>query len=412
MSTPEPGDRGNPFQFLMGDLVNMLGSGAADPWELARSFAVQVATGGTAEPNIDPVARIRVEELARVAELHVAEATGLPLTADGRRLTCVPVGRADWAVRALAAWRPLLGALVPEPTAGGASVAADPMSSLTSLDLSASGQGGFEAMLGQLAAAMGPMFAGMQIGSVVGHLAQRALGQFVLPLPWPPSGELLVVTANVAGFAADWSLPEDEVLLWTCVRELASSTVLSVPSVRAHIEELLATVTTAAGAAQSGLAERLGSLGTGGTPDPEALQAMFGDPEALLGDLVGPETRWSSDRLTAVAVVVDAYADHVATRVAAGLIGSHTSLAEAWYRRRIERGMGEEAAGTLFGMDLGPEQVDRGRAFVAGVIERAGEEGLARLWERGRALPTPAEVDAPGLWLERLDLAEDEPPGN
>ncbi len=140
--------------------------------------------------------------------------------------------------------------------------------------------------------------------------------------------------------------------------------------------------------------------------DLESLQGMFGDPEALLGDLLTPESRRTSDQLTSLAVVVDAYADHIATVVGAKLVGAHAQLAEAWYRRRTERGKGEEAAGALFGLDLDQAQVDRGRAFVAGVVERAGEEALARLWEPVRNLPTPAEVDAPGLWLERIDLPE------
>ncbi len=146
--------------------------------------------------------------------------------------------------------------------------------------------------------------------------------------------------------------------------------------------------------------------------DLESLQGMFGDPEALLGDLLTPESRRTSDQLTALAVVVDAYADHIATVVGAKLVGAHSQLAEAWYRRRTERGKGEEAAGALFGLDLEQAQVDRGRAFVAGVIERAGEDGLARLWEPVRNLPTPAEVDAPGLWLERIDLPELDAPGD
>ena len=37
---------------------------------------------------------------------------------------------------------------------------------------------------------------------------------------------------------------------------------------------------------------------------------------------------------------------------------------------------------------------------------RAGDQGLARLWSSPHTLPTPAEVDAPGLWLERIDLTE------
>ena len=38
------------------------------------------------------------------------------------------------------------------------------------------------------------------------------------------------------------------------------------------------------------------------------------------------------------------------------------------------------------------------------------KEGLDRLWQSERNLPTPNEVDAPGLWLARIDLP-DEPPG-
>ena len=38
------------------------------------------------------------------------------------------------------------------------------------------------------------------------------------------------------------------------------------------------------------------------------------------------------------------------------------------------------------------------------MVERAGTEGLERLWADEADLPTPAEVDAPGLWLARIGL--------
>ena len=50
---------------------------------------------------------------------------------------------------------------------------------------------------------------------------------------------------------------------------------------------------------------------------------------------------------------------------------------------------------------------ERGRRFVDGVTERAGAEAISRLWDEPRNLPTPAEVDAPGLWLARIDLPLD-----
>ena len=115
MAPPDTGDSGNPFQSLLGDLMNMLGTNAPNQWEMTRSFAVNVATGGEAEPNVEPVQRIRLEQLSRVAELNVIEATGMPVSPDGRRLTCVPVGRGDWTVRALDSWRTILTAMTPAP---------------------------------------------------------------------------------------------------------------------------------------------------------------------------------------------------------------------------------------------------------------------------------------------------------
>jgi putative hydrolase len=398
--------------------MNMLGSTGPNQWEMTRSFALNVATGGTPEANVDPVQRIRLEQLARVAELNVIEATGLPVTPDGRRLTCVPVGPGDWTLRALDSWRALLTAMTPssgpspstQPT-GDSHPTSDPFGGGDPM-------AGLGDLLGQWATTIGPMFFGLQVGSVVGHLSQRALGQYPLAVPWAPSDELLLVTANIATFATDWSLPEEEVLLWVCARELASNSVLTRPAVRNRMEELLTALAESSAAAQQDLTGRLGVLGSpggldGGSMDLESLQGMFGDPEALLGELLTPESRQGSDQLTAVAVVIDAYADHVANLVGQKLVGSHAQLAEAWYRRRIERGKGEEAAGALFGLDLDQTQVDRGRSFVAGVIERAGEEGLARLWISGANLPTPSEVDAPGLWLERISLPElEEPSGS
>jgi uncharacterized protein (DUF2342 family) len=56
----------------------------------------------------------------------------------------------------------------------------------------------------------------------------------------------------------------------------------------------------------------------------------------------------------------------------------------------------------LLGLTLTQAAVERGHAFVAGVLERDGD--LGRLWQAPDLLPTPAEVDAPGLWLARIDL--------
>jgi len=104
--------------------------------------------------------------------------------------------------------------------------------------------------------------------------------------------------------------------------------------------------------------------------------------------------------------VVVGYVDHVMDTTGRRLIGSWPALSEALKRRRVARGEGERFVERMLGLELGQAQYDRGAAFVRGVFERAGEDALGRLWRSERELPTPAEVDAPGLWLERIDLPD------
>ncbi len=57
-----------------------------------------------------------MEELIRVAELHVTEATGLSVSASGL-LTIQAVSPSEWALRTLDAWRPLLEKLASKMSA-------------------------------------------------------------------------------------------------------------------------------------------------------------------------------------------------------------------------------------------------------------------------------------------------------
>jgi putative hydrolase len=396
-----PGDPDDPISGLLGDLLKVIGGGAhgtAAPWlDAARALAQGVATDGAAEANIDPLQRIKLEELARVVELHVEGTTGLSI-GNGQSYSFVPIGRAAWANRALDGWRPLLermvGVIEAAPTAPDEAVEPDEMPD------------GLGALLGQFASTMGPIMLGLQFGSAAGHLARQALGQYALIVPWPRSNEVLVVPENVAAFAADWSLPEDATLLWVCAHELTVQLVLDRPHVTARLNELLEAAVVESMAAQQGIAERLSGVADG----PDALQSLMSDPEALLADLLTPGTRATSERLSALVGALSGYIDHVTAAIAEAITGSAGPLSEAWYRYRVADSRGRQAAAALFGFDVGRAEVDRGAAFVRGVVERAGEDGLARLLSNAKTLPTPAEVAAPGLWLERIDLP-DEPDG-
>jgi uncharacterized protein (DUF2342 family) len=106
--------------------------------------------------------------------------------------------------------------------------------------------------------------------------------------------------------------------------------------------------------------------------------------------------------------VIVGVVDHVMDQVGTKLIGSYGMLTEALRRRRVATSEADRFVERMLGLELTQATYTRGQAFVEGVVERAGEAGLARLWESKHNLPSPPEVDAPGLWLARIDLPSDD----
>jgi putative hydrolase len=383
---------------LLGDLVSLMGtSGTGERLELARRFAQGVASGGQTEPNVDPVERIRLEELLRVAEMHVAELTGMSLPGDSAPMSVDAVAPGTWALRTVEDWAFLLDAMsVPGPP----SADGGPPEGLET------DTGDPAAVMARFMAGMGPMLAALQFGSAVGHLARATLGQYEIPI-WRPRAALLVVPANLRRFADDWSLPRDDVSLWVCLREVTVHTVLGRPHVRARITDLVGEVVGGMAGEDAGIMERLQQLDPS---DPEAVAGLLSDPERLIGD-PSPRRLRAAQELTAVVAAMAGYVEHVLDGTATRLLGGRGALAEAWRRRQVDRESPARTAEALLGLDLGPATVDSGVEFVSGVLSRAGEEGLSRLWAARSTLPTPAELAAPGLWLERTSYPEQDDAG-
>ncbi|CAN5887792.1 hypothetical protein BH23ACT2_BH23ACT2_17060 [soil metagenome] len=396
----------NPFEGMpfFGDLLKMLGTQGPVQWDGARQLALSIATGGEGEPNVDPMERIRFERLARVADLQVADATGLSTSTTGRSVTVTPVTRSQWTLTTLDAYKPLIErmamALRPPADPG---AAPGPPTQLPTDDL---GGDPTEAWLGQIMGLLSPMLLGMTTGSLVGHLATRSFGQFDLPIPRPPSDDLLVVAANIESHAADWSMDGDDLRLWVCLHQLTHHAVLGVPHVRARLDELLGDYAGSFESDPDALGTKLGELDidpTGGDPMAR-FQELMGDPEVVLGAVRSRRQEEILPWLEALVTVVVGYVDHIMDRVGSGLIGSYGQVTEAMRRRRVEAASSDRFVERLLGLDLTQDHFDRGRAFVEGIVTRAGTESLERLWASPDDLPTPNEVTAPGLWLARIGL--------
>ena len=395
MSDESPEERPDPFSGLplFGDLAKALSGQGPLNWDAARQFAQLGASGGTAEPNVTPDVRLRYEELARIARLHVGDVIGLsPELGDIRAVT-----RTQWAAETLEAYRHLFTEMA---TALGSSSdageeeggdAGDPMM----------------AMMAGLSRMMAPAMLGMSIGSMVGRFATRAFGTHDLPIPRQPE-QVTLVPANIDDFATQWEIPADEMRLWVLAHEIAGFTLYQAGHLRDAISDLVRRHAGGFRPDPSAVADKLSSLDVDlddrAADNPlAALQQALSDPELLLGAVTSPEQLAQRPQLDALVAVVVGYTDWIVDAVAVRVVGgSALRIAEAVRRQRVETSASDAFVEQLLGIRIGDDQVARGKAFAQGVVDRAGDDGLLPLLERADSLPTPAEVDAPGLWLARL----------
>lgn len=383
----------NPFEGMpfFADMMRAMSAQGPLNWDLAVQFASLGARGDDPDPDPTPTDRIEWNRLADIADMRVRETIGAAVDDSRRTPEVLTVTRAAWAHRTLTDMRPVFNELAAALSRTPGDAAPDPNDPLA-------------AMLGNLTSMIAPAMIGMSIGSMVGALARHAFGQYDLPLPRPSSRELLVVDSSVSRFADEWSIARDDLRMWVLVHELASHAVLATP---AAVDGLSASVSAHVAAFRpdpSAILERLGDLDP---TDPSALaraQEALSDPMVVLGAIRSPEQERLAPVLDARVAALQGYVDWVVDSVSARLLGTSSPIAEAVRRRRLEYGNDATLIERLLGLTLSRAQLQRGRAFIDGVLERDGATSLARMLTDPENLPTPNEVDAPGLWLARLEV--------
>lgn len=390
---PDPDHEPDPFSGMgmgmFGDLSRLFSGSGQMSWDSARQFAVAIATGGEPETNVDPATRMRLEDLLRVAEMHVTDVTGLPLAPGGRSAQIRVVNRSEWARNTLDDYRPLLEKLA---------------ESLTSADQAQPGDDDPAGQLfGGLMKMLAPMMLAITAGSMAGHLARRAFGDYELPIP-RGHDDLSVLATNIDEFARQWGLDTDSIRLWILIEQLTQHAVVRVPHVSDRLEDLLNEFVGSFSNNPDALEDRLSGMSVTDVSDIESLQRILGDPEVILGAIQSDRQKALLPEIASLTAVVVGVTDHVLDEAKARLMGESSMLIEALRRRRVEASSSDRFVEKLLGIEVTSELVERGQGFVNGVIERSGPEALSRLWSRAENLPTPNEVDAPGLWLARLDL--------
>jgi len=373
-------------------IAKAMSSAGPVQWDMARQFAMMTATNSNTEPNVEPTSRIAVQQLASVADLHVRDVTGLSTSDSTQPPVIDVVTRSTWVHHTIEAFKFYFSDFSGNSTSA---------ASNDGLDIDSSG---IDAMMSNLTKMMAPAMLGMSVGSMIGQLSLRTFGQYDLPLPREPKSQLLFVARNCEEFANDWSIKVEDMQMWLLIQELTFHSLFRINFVRDAVTNLVKQHVAGFQPNPNALGQRLTNIDVTDTDPAAMMQKLLGDPTLLLGNERSIKQQALAPKLDAIICAIICYVDHVVDTVANRILGNGAQISEAFRRRRVESSSQDQYVERLFGIYLTDDQIDRGDKFIAGVIERVGETGLTRLWARDGNLPTPNEIAAPGLWIERINL--------
>jgi coenzyme F420 biosynthesis associated uncharacterized protein len=356
-------------------------------------------------PPFGGVRSASVEPLVREFAGKVAAYSGLSSTAELPSLELVD--RPGWIAANLRTMRPLLAPLA-ETVGDGAGPLAGTLRSASGLLL------------------------GAQVGALTGVLSQRVLGQYDLALlDETVKPRLLLLAPNLAQAAQTLGVDRDELVLWVSIHEITHAVQFSgAPWLRDYLggmlKELIDGLQMTIGgkpangavegehdeAADTANGKRDGWLGSvpklpdvsGWVPDLAQLREIV--ERARRGEVMRltlGEDRWQLvERMQAAMSLIEGHAEYTMDAIGAEVLPTLPRLRKAMNHRREHRGLPWRVLERLLGLELKLRQYETGRRFCDAVVAAGGPQALALAWSGPEALPTPAELEDPSLWIARV----------
>jgi coenzyme F420 biosynthesis associated uncharacterized protein len=252
-----------------------------------------------------------------------------------------------------------------------------------------------------LTEAIGSRVTGLEVGTLLGFLAGKVLGQFdpfYAPAGSPVVGRLLLVAPNIVQVERELDVDRSDFRLWVCLHEETHRVQFTaVPWMRDHLQA------------------QVDSLVENVDVDPGRVAAMLGDAVRRAGELVTgkgdtslvdlfatPAQREVVDRVTAVMSLLEGHADVVMDGVGPEVIPSVKEIRTRFNRRRKGSGSLDRVARRLLGLDQKMAQYRNGAHFVRIAVRQVGMDGFNRVWEEPANLPSKQEIADPRGWVRRV----------
>ena len=257
---------------------------------------------------------------------------------------------------------------------------------------------------------MGPVgrhVAASELGALLGYVAQRVLGQYDLLVPDgesdggrdAPSVErdaVYYVGPNVLALEKRFAFRPRDFRTWIAVHEVTHRAQFTgVPWMREHflglVRRSLEMVDPDPRSLVRALRRAVEQLAAGRNPL---------DDGGLLGLFTSPEQKGLLAEVQALMSLLEGHGNYVMSELGRRHVHGEERMARVLQARRNRGGLSGQVQKAL-GLEMKLRQYETGERFVRAVIDDGGAGALDAVWGAPSALPTLAELDDPGAWVDR-----------
>jgi coenzyme F420 biosynthesis associated uncharacterized protein len=238
-------------------------------------------------------------------------------------------------------------------------------------------------------------FMGAQVGTLMGYVSRKVLGQFDLFLPPDDDGLIYFVGPNVAEVEQRFAFPKRDFRMWLCLHEVTHRIQFGGVSwlrgyLTGQIEQYLSQIDLDPKRVLDALGRAVEEVREHGARGVD-----------LLPLLMTPEQREIFERLQGLMSLLEGHASFVMDELGRQHLRDADRMKRGLQERRRSSAL-ERNFQKLIGFDRKVSQYDTGHRFVAYVVQRVGMAGFNRVWEGVRNLPSHTEVLQPDSWLARV----------
>jgi coenzyme F420 biosynthesis associated uncharacterized protein len=345
-------------------------------WDLAEKVAVRVAGRepfaesyhyASLQPDFD--------ELTAEAESLVADATGLRSLAGPARARVTD--RAGWVHANINSFQRLLKPVTKR----------------------------LSPMLSTPFAPVGRAVAGAELGTMLGWMSTRVLGQYDLLMiedDNPDDQDIVYyVGPNVIGLEKRFGFPPREFRLWLALHEVTHRVQFTgvewmAPYFRSLVAATLEAVDPSPARLIDALKRAVDELREGRNPLDEG---------GLVALLASPEQQEQLQKVQGLMSLLEGHGDVTMDRAGADRIPSAPRFSAVLRQRRQQGSPITKFVQKLVGLEAKMNQYSQGEKFIAAVEEAGGIELFDRVWQGPEWLPTAAEIREPPTWISRVQTA-------